>query len=65
TWGPRRAPPHHNFMRGHNRHNRAHSRYSGFVPRARLSARAEGVLVSADITGNWMPRLERFASRLH
>lgn len=39
--------------------------YVGFVPRSLLIARAEGVRVSADITSDWMPRLERFASRLH
>ena len=65
TFGPLTVPPGHYFMLGDNRDNSADSRYIGFVPRALLIARAEGVLVSADITGNWMPRLERFASRLH
>jgi signal peptidase I len=34
------------------------------VPRELLIGRAERVLVSADIIGNWMPRVERFGMRL-
>jgi signal peptidase I len=47
------------FVLGDNRDNSEDSRYIGFVPRAAIIGRAERVLVSADIKGNWHPRLER------
>ncbi len=52
-------------MLGDNRDNSADSRYIGFVPRHLLIGRAERILVSADITGNWMPRTERFGKTLY
>ncbi|XLM23212.1 S26 family signal peptidase, partial [Chromobacterium piscinae] len=50
------------MMLGDNRDDSADSRYFGLVPRNLLIGRAVGVIASADITGNWMPRWERFAS---
>ena len=52
------------MMLGDNRDNSADSRYIGVVPRALLIGRAERVLVSADIEGNWMPRGERFGMKM-
>jgi signal peptidase I len=52
------------MMLGDNRDNSADSRYIGFVPRNLLICRAEGILVSADMLGNWHPRLERFGASL-
>jgi signal peptidase I len=52
------------LMLGDNRNNSFDSRYIGLVPRAMLIGRAERVLVSADIQGNWMPRTERFGMTL-
>jgi signal peptidase I len=52
------------MMLGDNRDNSADSRYIGLVPRALLIGRAERVLVSADIKGNWAPRTERFGMRM-
>ena len=52
------------MMLGDNRDNSADSRFIGFVPRELLIGRAERVLVSADIKGNWMPRGSRFLMAL-
>jgi signal peptidase I len=49
---------------GDNRDNSADSRYIGFVPRHLLIGRAHRVLVSADVLGNWLPRLARFGLAL-
>lgn len=53
------------MMLGDNRDNSEDSRYIGLVPRALLIGRAERVLASADITGNWHPRTERFGMSLY
>ncbi|MDB5948244.1 MAG: lepB2 [Massilia sp.] len=52
------------LMLGDNRDNSADSRFIGLVPRSLLIGRAERVLVSADMLGNWMPRTERFGMSL-
>jgi signal peptidase I len=52
------------LMLGDNRDDSADSRYFGLVPRRLLIGRALGVLVSADIKRDWMPRLERFGQKL-
>ena len=59
------VPPGQYMMLGDNRDNSEDSRYIGLVPRALLIGRAERVLASADITGNWMPRTERFGMNLY
>ncbi len=64
SFGPVVVPQGQYFMLGDNRDNSADSRFIGFVPRERLIGRAGHVLVSADILGNWMPRLERIGSAL-
>ena len=53
------------MMLGDNRDNSEDSRYIGMVPRALLIGRAERVLASADIMGNWSPRTERFGMSLY
>lgn len=64
TFGPVVVPADSYLMLGDNRDNSADSRYFGFVPRELLIGQANRILVSADIKGNWMPRLDRFGQRL-
>lgn len=65
SFGPVVVPPDHYFMLGDNRDNSEDSRYIGFVPRGGIIGRAKHILVSADITDHWQPRLGRFASALN
>src|SRR5262249_53230223 len=64
SFGPIVLPSGRYLMLGDNRDDSADSRYFGLVPRELLIGRAVAILVSADIEGNWAPRLERFGERL-
>ncbi|MDT9001835.1 signal peptidase I [Paucibacter sp. APW11] len=57
-------PPGQYLMLGDNRDNSADSRYIGLVPRQLLIGRAVRILASADIKGDWLPRLGRFGQKL-
>lgn len=64
SFAPLVVPPGQYLMLGDNRDNSADSRYFGLVPRHLLIGRAHHLLVSADITGDWHLRTERFGQRL-
>lgn len=62
--GPLVVPADMYYMLGDNRDNSADSRYIGLVPRHLLIGRAHRIVVSADIVGNWLPRLGRTAQAI-
>lgn len=63
-FGPIAVPADSYVMLGDNRDNSGDSRVFGTVPRKLLIGRAERILVSADIKGNWAPRTDRIGMSL-
>jgi len=64
SFGPVTVPKGQFFMMGDNRDNSSDSRYFGFVERNRIVGHATAIVASLDINNNYLPRWERFFTKL-
>ncbi len=64
TFGPVSVPAKSYFMMGDNRDQSYDSRFFGFVDRDRIAGRATAVALSVDLGRHWLPRWNRFFTKL-
>ncbi len=64
-FGPLTVPEGSYFMLGDNRDDSEDSRFIGSVPRDNIIGRAHRIILSANIKGNWLPRVERIGAAIH
>jgi len=64
NFGPIAVPDGNYFVMGDNRDNSKDSRHFGFVERKVIVGKAKAIIVSFDITNNYLPRLQRTFTHL-
>jgi signal peptidase I len=65
SFPPIAVPNGHYFVMGDNRDNSNDSRFIGFIERRRIVGKATAVAFSLDRAHHWVPRFDRFFTKLH
>ena len=65
SFPPTEVPKGQYFVMGDNRDNSNDSRFIGFIERRRIVGKAEAVAFSLDRSHHWVPRFDRFFTKLN